>query len=311
MGITDHYKTLGVDRKASAKEIKAAYRQLARKYHPDVSKESNAEERFKNINEAYDTLSDEKKKTSYDEQRMYAGGGAQHGRPHSGAGGNQGHGFTPPPGWQPGNFDASFFEDIIRKDRRQRSAEQHGTSDFFDNMFHSKSRANPTQNEPQIATIPLSLEDTYLGASRKIRLPDGRNIQVKIPKGITEGQKIRIPNGPGRSELHLKVKLKPHSHFKLDGKNILLDLPITPWEAALGSLVTVPTLNGNVNLRIPEGVQTGKKMRLQGRGLPGEPSGDQLIKLVIMTPPANNDKERALYREMETEFAWDPRSGML
>ncbi len=307
MGHKDHYKTLGVERKADAKEIKKAYRQLARKYHPDVSTESNAEERFKNINEAYDVLGDSKKKQTYDDQRTYTSANSS---PYQG--GNQDHGFNPPPGWQPGNFDANFFEDIIRKDRRRKSAEQHGNSDFFDNIFNAKKKASyKSSNEPQVATIPLSLEDIYIGASRKIRLPDGRNIQVKIPKGITEGQKIRIPNGPGRSELHLKVKLKPHPHFKLDGKNILLELPIAPWEAALGSLITVPTLDGNVNLRIPEGVQTGKKMRLQGRGLPGDPAGNQLITLVIMTPPATKDSERNLYREMETEFAWDPRSGML
>ncbi|MEE9352465.1 MAG: DnaJ C-terminal domain-containing protein [Thiotrichaceae bacterium] len=304
MGHKDHYKTLGVERKASAKEIKTAYRQLARKYHPDVSTVSNAEERFKDINEAYDVLGDNKKKKTYDEQDSYSS-------PHGGNGGStSGNGFTPPPGWQPGNFDANFFEDIIRKDRRRSSSHQ-GNSDFFDNMFSSNKQSAPTGNDPQVATIPLSLEDVFTGATRKIRLPDGRNIQVKIPKGIMEGQKIRIPNGPGRPELHLKVKLKPHRHFKMDGKNILLELPIAPWEAALGSLITVPTLEGNVNLRIPEGIQTGKKMRLQGRGLPGDPVGDQLITLIIMTPPATKDSERNLYRTMETEFAWDPRSGML
>ena len=298
MGHKDHYKTLGVERKASAKEIKAAYRVLARKYHPDVSRESNAEERFKDINEAYDILSDDKKKQSYDEQSRFSS------RP------KQGNGFNPPPGWKPNNFDANFFEDIIRRDRRQRTSHQTG-SDFFDNIFNTKKKAHQPKSEVQVATIPLALEDIYKGATRKIRLPGGRNISVKIPKGILEGQKIRIPRGSGTNDLHLKVKLKPHPNFKLDGKNILLELPITPWEAALGSLITVPTLDGNVNLRIPEGVQTGKKMRLQGRGLPGDPAGDQLITLVIMTPPATKEEERNLYRKMETEFAWDPRSEML
>ncbi len=292
----DYYKTLGIKRKASTEEIKVAYRRLARKYHPDVSKEANAEARFKDINEAYEVLNDSKKKQAYD--RQYS-------RP------KPDNGFTPPPGWQPGNFDASFFEDIIRKDRKRHATEPHN-HDFFDGIFNKKRGAHTTPpNAPQVATIPLSLEDIYIGATRKIRLPDGRNIQVKIPRGITEGQKIRISNGPGRSELHLKVKLKPHRHFKLDGKNILLELPITPWEAALGSLITVPTLEGNVKLRIPEGVQTGKKMRLQERGLPGDPPGDQLITLVIMTPPARKDSERNLYRKMEDEFSWDPRRSML
>lgn len=295
----DHYKTLGVTRKASAEEIKIAYRRLARKYHPDVSTESNAEMRFKEVNEAYEVLSDHKKKQTYDrefsQQRSTSKNNSQ---------------FTPPPGWQPGQFDASFFEDIINKDRRRKAREQH--HDFFDGIFNKKrSTFTPGNEEPQVATIPLSLEDVYIGASRKIRLPDGRNIQVKIPRGIMDGQKIRISNGPGRGELHLKVKLKPHRHFKVSGRDILLELPIAPWEAALGSLITVPTLEGNVKLRIPEGIQTGKKMRLQERGLPGDPPGDQLITLVIMTPPARKDSERNLYRQMETEFAWDPRQGML
>lgn len=302
MSPNDHYKTLGITNKASAEEIKVAYRRLARKYHPDVSKEANAEEHFKAVKEAYDIISNIKKRNTYDQQSKSSSNSSQ--KP----------GFTPPPGWQPGNFDAEFFEDIIRKDREKRTAEKSSSGDFFDNIFSSKTKNSQTShkaNEPQIATIPLSLKDSFIGATRTIRLPDGRSIQVKIPKGITEGQKIRISNGSGRSELHLKVKLKPHPHFKLDGKNILLNLPVTPWEAALGSLVTVPTLAGNVNLRLPEGVQTGKKMRLQGRGLSGDPTGDQLITLVIMTPPATKAAERNLYRQMETEFTWDPRSGML
>jgi curved DNA-binding protein len=297
----DHYKTLGITRKASSEEIKVAYRRLARKYHPDVSKEVNAEELFKAVKEAYETLSNIKKRGTYDRQKKNDES-------------TQRPGFTPPPGWQPGNFDAEFFEEIIRKDRAKRATEQQSSGDFFDHIFSSKSKkskASHKPNEPQIATIPLSLKDSFTGATRTIRLPDSRSIQVKIPQGITDGQKIRISNGSGSSELHLKVKLKPHRHFKLEGKNILLNLPVAPWEAALGSLVTVPTLAGNVNLRLPEGVQTGKKMRLQGRGLPGDPAGDQLITLVIMTPPATKAAERNLYRQMETEFTWDPRSGML
>ncbi len=303
MDSKDHYKTLGIKRNASTEEIKLAFRRLARKYHPDVSKEANAEERFKAVKQAYETLSNSKQKNTYDYQQKASTSSRNNSKP----------GFTPPPGWQPDNFDASFFEEIIRKDRKKRAAEKHNSGDFLDGFFNSKTKSKTSQssNEPQVATIPLSLQDSYTGATRKIRLPDGRSIQVKIPKGITEGQKIRISNGSGRNELHLKVRLKPHQFFKLDGKNILLDLPVAPWEAALGSLVTVPTLAGNVNLRLPEGVQTGKKMRLQGRGLPGEPAGDQLITLAIMTPPATKPSERKLYREMETEFAWDPRSGML
>lgn len=301
----DYYKTLHLTKTASQDEIKKAYRRLARKYHPDVSKESNAEEHFKNVSEAYDVLSDTRRKSEYDAMR-------------SGGGSKNGAGFQPPPGWQSGNFDANFFEDIMRHDDSPHTGSNHGhggNTDFFDNIFGGQTRRKPSHSqpgqEPQVATVPLTLEDIYHGSQRKIRLPDGRNIQVKIPKGIEEGQKIRISNGPGRAEIHLKVKLQPHPHFKTEGKNILLELPIAPWEAALGSMITVPTLEGNVNLRIPEAVQSGKKMRLQGRGLPGNQPGDQIVTLVIMTPPAKQSDERDFYRKMEKTFNWDPRKGML
>lgn len=304
----DYYKTLELNKSANQDDIKKAYRRLARKYHPDVSKESNAEELFKKVSEAYDVLSDKKKKSEYDSMR-------------SGSASKNGAGFQPPPGWQSGNFDANFFEDIMRSDPTSGvgpgpgagSSYGGGNTDFFDNIFGGQTRRRTAQSpqEPQIATVPLTLEDIYHGSQRKIRLPDGRNIQVKIPKGIEEGQKIRISNGPGRAEIHLRVKLQPHQYFKTEGKNILLELPITPWEAALGSMITVPTLEGNVNLRIPEAVQTGKKMRLQGRGLPGDNPGDQIVTLVIMTPPAKQSDERDFYREMEKTFNWDPRKGML
>lgn len=300
----DYYKTLDLKKTASQEDIKKAYRRLARKYHPDVSKEANAEERFKDVSEAYDVLNDKKKKSEYDAMR-------------SGGGSHNGAGFKQPPGWQSGNFDANFFEDIMRQNNSAGgSGPGHahgGNADFFDNIFGGQTRRRSSHGgqEPQVATVPLTLEDIYHGSQRKIRLPDGRNIQVKIPKGIEEGQKIRISNGPGRAEIHLKVKLQPHQYFKTDGKNILLELPIAPWEAALGSMITVPTLEGNVNLRIPEAVQTGKKMRLQGRGLPGDKPGDQIVTLVIMTPPAKQSDERDFYREMEKTFNWDPRKGMI
>ena len=295
MDNNNHYKTLGIDSKADKNEIKKAYRLLARKYHPDVSKEADAEERFKQVNKAYDILGDAGKKHSYDQERA-----APRPNPRSrpSAHSTQNH--------QPGSFDASFFEDIIRKDTRQKNNQN---SDFFDNMFHPQRHTR--QSEPTVATVPLSLEDIYHGSTRKIRLPDGRSLQVRIPKGIAEGQKIRISNGPGRGEMHLKVKIAPHPLFTVDGKNIRLELPIAPWEAALGSMITIPTLDGKIKLRIPEGTQTGKKMRLTGKGLPGSPSGDQLIELIIMTPPATQKEHRKLYRQMEAAFAWDPRKDMI
>jgi len=301
MNHKDHYKTLGIDKKAKQADIKKAYRRLARKYHPDVSKEANAEETFKQINEAYDILGDAGKKRIYDQETATP----RYQRPNqqqSSRSANQ----------QPNSFDAGFFEDIIRRDKRKGGGNQPQGNDFFngfDNIFH-KPNQQQRGSEPSVATIPLTLEDSYYGSTRKIRLPDGRNIQVKIPKGITEGQKIRISNGPGRNEMHLKVKLAPHALFTVQDKNIHLQLPITPWEAALGSMVTVPTLNGKVKIRIPEGTETGKKMRLTGRGLPGNPAGDQLLELIVVAPPAKTKQQRELYRKMEKEFAWDPRKNM-
>ncbi len=297
MDNNNHYKTLGIDSKADKNEIKKAYRLLARKYHPDVSKEADAEERFKQVNKAYDILGDDGKKHAYDQERA-----APNHRPRNDPSAHtaQNH--------QPGSFDASFFEDIIRKDNRQTNNPR---NDFFDNIFHSPNQRHTRNSEPTVATVPLSLEDIYHGSTRKIRLPDGRNLQVRIPKGIAEGQKIRISNGPGRGEMHLKVKIAPHSLFTADGKDIHLELPIAPWEAALGSMITIPTLDGKIKLRIPEGTQTGKKMRLSGKGLPGSPSGDQLIELIVVTPPATKKEHRELYRQMETEFAWDPRKDII
>ena len=294
MNQKDYYKTLGIDKKAKREEIKKAYRRLARKYHPDVSKEANAEETFKQINEAYDILGDAGKRRIYDQES------ATPRRPNyqqsSGSSHQQSHGF-----------DSNFFEDIMRRDKATNNRHAQGGDFFdgFDNIFNKQNRQQ--KNEPSIATIPLTLEDSYHGSTRKIRLPDGRNIQVKIPKGITEGQKIRISNGPGRGEIHLKIKLTPHALFTVENKNIHLQLLIAPWEAALGSMVTVPTLSGEVKIRIPEGIKTGKKMRLTGRGLPGNPAGDQLLDLLIVTPPAKTKEQREFYRKMEEVFDWDPR----
>lgn len=298
MNHKDYYKTLGINKKAEQGDIKKAYRRLARKYHPDVSKEANAEEMFKQVNEAYETLSDAGKKRIYDQER--ATPHQQH-KPRSHSSSSQ---------WQPDSFNSNFFEDIMRREKHKQSQNQSG--DFFngfDNIFNKPNRRQ-SNNQPSIATIPLTLEDSYHGSTRKIRLPDGRNIQVKIPQGITEGQKIRISNGPGRGEIHLKVKLTPHALFTVHDKNIHLQLPVAAWEAALGAMVTVPTLNGKVKIRIPENTETGKKMRLAGRGFPGNPTGDQIIELLVVTPPAKTKQQREFYRKMEQEFTWNPRKGM-
>lgn len=306
MNHKDYYKTLGISKKAEPSEIKKAYRRLARKYHPDVSKEANAEEMFKQVNEAYETLGDTNKKRIYDQetaQPSYQYSHNPHRKPHTSRSAH----------WQADSFDANFFEDIMRRDKRNKSHGGSQSNDFFngfDNIFQKPHRPKQQpKGKPSVATIPLTLEDSFYGSTRKIRLPDGRNIQVKIPQGITEGQKIRISNGPGRGEMHLKVKLAPHAIFTPQQKDIHLQLPVAAWEVALGSMVTVPTLSGKVKIRIPEGAETGKKMRLTGRGLPGNPAGDQIIELLVVTPPAKTKQQRAFYRKMKEEFDWNPRQG--
>jgi len=292
MDYKDYYKILGVNRQISQTELKRAYRRLARKYHPDVSKEPRAEERFKEINEAYEVLGDTDKRKQYDAL---------------GANWKNGQSFNPPPGWD-GGFDFNQFG--------QRGSQQGaGFSDFFESMFgggfHSRSSGREHQRaKPPAQTLILSvdLEDIYAGGKQVIRLHDGQKVEVKIPKGIEEGKKIRLTGkGVNGADLLLQIKIKKHPFFRLEGKNIMLDLEVAPWEAALGSKVAVETLAGKIKLTIPPGSQSGKKMRLKGRGLPGSPVGDQFVILQIITPPATNKEEQAFYQEMAKKFDWRPR----
>lgn len=289
----DHYQTLGLQASASKQDIKTAYRRLVRKYHPDVSSDINAEEKIKKINEAYEILSNTSKKESYDSQRSFQS--------------SHDTDFNPPPGWQPGNYDANFFEDIIRKDKSE-PFQKGKPSDFFDKIFTGRKKNTSSTDKDNIATISLSLNDIHRGTQRKIRLPNGQQIKVKIPKGIQEGQYIRLPRKKLRRELLLKIKLLPHPLFTPIGKDLYLELPIAPWESALGSSITVPTLDKDVKLTIPVGTQSGTKMRLKGRGLTGKPNGDLIITIMVNTPPAFSETERNFYEQMKTEFAWNPRS---
>jgi curved DNA-binding protein len=255
MEFKDYYKTLGLARDASQDDIKRAYRKLARKYHPDVSKEPNAEARFKEVGEAYEVLKDPEKRKAYDQ---------------FGANWKEGQDFRPPPGWEPGfSFSGGGFTN------------EGDFSDFFESLFgQARGRRRGgfrTRGEDQVARINISLEDAYNGATQSISLnvpeqaPDGsvvantRTLNVRIPKGITEGQRIRLAGqgSPGlgggpAGDLYLEVGFRPHRHFHADKRDIFLDLPITPWEAALGQTVTVPTLGGSVELRIPAGSQSGR-----------------------------------------------------
>ena len=306
MEFKDYYQALGVKRDASTDEIKKAYRRLARKYHPDVSDAPDAEARFKAINEAHEVLKDPEKRRTYD----------QFGSQWKAASGGQGGGFRPPPGWQNG------FE-------FRSGGGQSGFSDFFETLFGNFGRqpggpsAARAAGQDQQASITIDLGDSYHGASRSVTLqtperqPDGqlrnvsRTLKVKIPAGITAGKKIRLAGqGSAGGDLYLEVGFRPHPLFQADGKDVSLELPIAPWEAALGASVQVPTLGGRVELRIPAGAQSGQKLRLKGRGLPGAPAGDQYVVLKIVTPKADSERLRELYQALAQESGFTPRAGL-
>lgn len=311
MEYKDYYKVLGIERSADQDGIKKAFRRMAAKYHPDRNKTADAEDRFKEINEAYEVLGDPSKRKQYDQL---------------GSGWRTGDNFRPPPGWG-GNsqqFDASFFEHIARGGYNNfntsgagpgAGASTSGFSDFFESLFGGAARrtqSRPTTGAGQTATIQLDLEDVYRGASKTIRLPSGESLQVHIPAGVHGEKKIRLPGkGTGGSDVYLKVKLKEHPLYKIVNNDIFLDLPITPWEAALGETITVRTLAGKISLKIPTGSHTGRKMRLKGRGLPGgsEP-GDLYVVLRIDTPSADTAEQKEYYARMKTLFNWNPRQHM-
>jgi len=291
MEYKDYYEVLGVDRDVSPEDLKKAYRKLARKYHPDVSKLANAEEKFKEVGEAYEALKDPEKRAQYDQ---------------FGSNYQNGQSFNPPPGWGQGGGQG-----------------QGDFSSFFDSMFGGGMGGQQPHYPPgeDVHTkITVTLEDAFNGAKKTLRRPIGSEqtgtLNVKIPAGITSGKKIRL-SGQGKAgrgaesgDLYLEVAIAPHKHYRLEDKNILLDLPLTPWEAALGSKVTVPTLAGNINLTIPANAKSGQKMRLKGRGLPGKEAGDQIIVLQVMTPAANSDEEKQFYQTMSETFDFHPREDL-
>ncbi len=312
MEFKDYYKILGVSRDAGQDEIKRAYRKLARKYHPDVSKEKNAEEKFKEVNEAYEVLKDPEKRRAYDQ----FGSQWQQG----------GQGFQPPPGWE---------EQFGFKGGAQAGGGFGDFSEFFEALFgggrpHGRRGGFRMRGEDLHASVHIDLEDAYRGTTQTLTLnvPEAdpasgrlvdkhKRLQVKIPKGIQEGQKIRLAGqgAPGMGggpagDLYLEIHFKPHRWFRVEGRDLYLDLPITPWEAALGAKVPVPTLEGRVELKIPPGAQTDKKLRLKGKGLPGRPAGDQYVILKIHTPPADTAEKKRLYEEMAKVMPMNPRQGM-
>lgn len=310
MEFKDYYKIMGVERNATQDEIKRAYRQLARKYHPDVSKEANAEERFKEVGEAYEVLKDTEKRAAYDQL---------------GATWKAGQEFRPPPDWNAGfEFSGGGFT----------GGDASGFSDFFEALYGRGFGTGRThtafhaQGEDRHAKVLIDLEDAYTGTTRTIALhvpevdEQGRvalrehKLNVTIPRGIRAGQHIRLvgQGAPGRGQgksgdLYLEVEFAPHARYRVEQRDVYLELPVAPWEAALGATVKAPTPGGVVELKIPAGAAAGNKLRLKGRGIPGSTPGDFYVVLQIVQPPADNESAEAFYRNMAERFkSFNPRA---
>lgn len=314
MEFKDYYKILGVEKTADDAEIKKAYRKLARKYHPDVSKESGAEARMKEINEAREVLSDAEKRAAYDSLSSHHRAGQD---------------FNPPPGW-----DAGFeFSGRGAPDGSGRGPEDF--SDFFasifGNMRQGTRRAHGSENqqmrgEDHHAKVEIDLADAYMGTTRMITLraarldelghvvSDERTLNVKIPKGVKGGQHIRLAGqgsagfgGGAAGDLFLEIQFRANVKYRVDGGDVTETVPITPWEAMLGATIELDTPSGKVEVKVPPKSQTGRKLRLKGRGIPSEPPGDLYLELTVVLPPAETGKARELYKTMAREMAFNPR----
>ena len=310
MEYKDYYQIMGVERNADAAAVKRAYRLLARKYHPDVSAEADAEQRFKEVGEAYDVLKDPEKRAAYDQL---------------GENWQSGQSFQPPPDWGTGaeyssqGFDGGF------------GGQSNSThSDFFESLFgHAFSQADhgfqQSPNNDHHAKILIDLEDSLSGTTRSITLQvpqmDGqgrmlqkaRVLEIKIPKGIRNGQHIRLAGqaqtsaGGAPGDLFLEVSIKPHKLYRVEGADLHYQLPLAPWEAALGAKVKVPTPSGTVSLKISADAKDGQQMALRGRGLPSKTPGDLFVELSIVLPKADTPEAKELYRQMEKTMAFNPR----
>jgi curved DNA-binding protein len=310
MEFKDYYAILGVEKSASPEDIKRAYRKLARKYHPDVSKEPDAETRFKEVAEAHEVLKDPERRAAYDSLGAQTAGHQE---------------FRPPPGWSSG-FE--FSEDAG-------DAADFSHSDFFEALFGRGAGRRGSHGPMHAGTdhhaqVQIDLLDAWRGARRSITLQmpgrdaqgnpvlQSRQLEVNIPKGIRDGQHLRLKGmgGPGLGtappgDLYLEVHFAPHKLFRVEGRDVYLDLPVSPWEAMLGASVTVPTPDGNVQLTIPAGSRAGRTLRLKGRGVPGTPPGDLHAVLSIALPPADTDAKRAAYQAMASSFeGFNPRAAL-
>ncbi|GGY84278.1 DnaJ C-terminal domain-containing protein [Pseudoduganella plicata] len=309
MEYKDYYATLGVPKTASEDEIKNAYRKLVRKYHPDVSRETDADAKTKELNEAYGVLGDAEKRAAYDEL-----GNAPR---------QAGQGFRPPPGW------GADFE-------KGAGFETGDDSDFFKDLFaHVGGRRRQTfhtRGDDSHATIRISLHDSYHGAARTItlRVPEhdaqgrvvtrARTLNVTIPKGVTPGQQLRLAGqghpgagGAASGDLYLEIEFAPDARYRIDGRDVHETVPVAPWEAMLGAQIDLPTPSGRVTVTVPPGSQTGRKLRLKGRGIPAAGSaaaGDLYLMLEVALPPADTAAARALYEQMARELTFDPRANL-
>jgi curved DNA-binding protein len=326
MDFKDYYATLGVERTATQDEIKRAYRKLARKYHPDVSKEADAEARFKEIAEAHEALIDAERRAAYDDiAQRHASGQA----------------FEPPPGWDSG-FEYSGRGAGGMPGRHARDAmREEDFSDFFGSLFgrggfdgddvpqrHARRGAAPGRDHH--AKVAIELQDAYRGARRTIslRMPvtdatgrtalHERQLEVSIPQGVRAGQHLRLVGqgaaghgGAPAGDLYLEIQVLPHPVFRLDGNDIYFDLPVAPWEAALGAQVTAPTPDGSVQLGVPPGSTQGRKLRLKGKGLPGKVPGDLYAVLLIALPPPASDAGKEAYAALARAFGhYNPRAAL-
>jgi len=314
MEFRDYYKIMGVKKDATQDEIKRAYRKLARKYHPDVSKEQDAEKKFKEVGEAYEVLKDPEKRAAYDQL---------------GSNWKAGQEFRPPPDWDAGfEYSGGGFT----------PGDASAFSDFFESLFGHGGIGGSTgaqqtgthfhaRGDDHHAKVVIDLEDAFHGATRAITLhapeldTEGhvrtreRTLNVQIPKGIKQGQQIRLTGqgspgmgGGGIGDLYLEVELKPHPLYQIEGGDLYLELPVTPWEAVLGAKVKVPTPTGIIDLKIPAGSASGRKLRLKGWGIPGKPAGDLYTVLRIALPPGDTQQAKEIYREMEQKLAFNPRA---
>lgn len=316
MEYKDYYQVLGVPRTATQDEIKQAYRKLARKYHPDVSKQADAEERFKELGEANEVLKDPEKRAAYDQMGNQWKNGQQ---------------FQPPPNWNEG-FE---FRGRGAGDGQNAFGGDFSHSDFFESLFgqqarQSRAHSAPAQGEDHHAKVLIDLEDSYRGGKRSVSLRTptvdaqghvvmtDRTLDVSIPKGIRAGQHLRLAGQGGQGarsgaagDLFLEIEFKPHALFRVDERDVYLTLPLAPWEAALGATVNVPTPEGSVSLTIPPHSRAGKKLRLKGKGIPSgsanSPAGDQYVVLEIALPPAHSEPEKEAYRTMAAAFDFNPR----